>query len=202
MDLAGWLNRMLRPVPAWPIYLLGFGWSAWLLWQATTGAMGADPVKGLERALGKLGLQLLIGVLCLTPVRTGTGLNLIRYRRALGLTAFYYIVLHFAVWLILDMGLLLSLAMADVVKRPYVTIGMAGLVLLVPLAITSNDWMIRRLGPARWRKLHRLTYPAVVLGAVHYLWLVKAWPIEPFLYLLAVIGLVGLRARPRSARVT
>ena len=112
MDLAGQLNRTLRPVPAWPIYLAGFGWAAWLLWQATSGAMGADPVKELEHALGKLGLQLLIAVLCITPARTWLGLNLVRYRRALGLTAFYYIVLHFAVWVVLDLGLLLLQSMA------------------------------------------------------------------------------------------
>lgn len=201
MDLAGQLNRTLRPVPAWPIYLAGFGWSAWLLWQAASGAMGADPVKELEHALGKLGLQLLIAVLCITPARTWLGLNLVRYRRALGLTAFYYIVLHFAVWVVLDMGLLLSQAMADIVKRPYVTIGMAGLLLLIPLAATSNDRMIRRMGAARWRRLHRLTYPAVLLGAVHYLWLVKAWPAEPILYLLAVLAMLSWRALPKASRV-
>lgn len=201
MDLAGQLNRTLRPVPAWPIYLAGFGWSAWLLWQAASGAMGADPVKELEHALGKLGLQLLIAVLCITPARAWLGLNLVRYRRALGLTAFYYIVLHFAVWVVLDMGLLLSQAMADIVKRPYVTIGMAGLLLLIPLAATSNDRMIRRMGAARWRRLHRLTYPAVLLGAVHYLWLVKAWPAEPILYLLAVLAMLSWRALPKASRV-
>lgn len=193
MELASRLNRVFRRVPPWTIYLCGFGWSVWLLWQAASGAMGADPVKGLEHALGKLGLQLLVAVLCITPLRKLTGVSLIRFRRALGLTAFFYIVLHFLVWVALDMGMLLSLAAADIVKRPYVTVGMAGLLLIIPLAITSNDRMIRRLGPVRWRRLHLLTYPAVLLGAVHYLWLVKSWPPEPILYLLAVVGLLGLR---------
>lgn len=201
MTLADRINKFSRKVPTWAIYLAGFLWSAWLLWQATTGGMGADPVKGLERGLGKLGLQLLVAVLCITPVRAALGLNLIRFRRALGLTAFYYIALHFTVWLVLDMGLLLSQALADVVKRPYVTIGMAGLLLMIPLAVTSNDRMIRRLGAGRWRKLHKLTYPAVLLGGVHYLWLVKSWPPEPILYLAAIILLVALRFAPTRKRV-
>lgn len=201
MDPVGRLNQFARRMPPWLIYLAGFGWSAWLLWQATTGAMGADPVKGLEHALGKLGLQLLIAVLCITPARTYLALNLIRFRRALGLTAFYYIALHFTVWIVLDIGLLLSLALADIVKRPYVTIGMAGLLLMIPLAVTSNDRMIRRLGAGRWRKLHKLTYPAVLLGGVHYLWLVKSWPPEPILYLMAITALIALRFVPIRKRV-
>lgn len=201
MDLVGRLNRMSRRVPPWLIYLGGFTWSGWLMWQATSGGMGADPVKGLEHALGKTGLQLLIAVLCITPARRYLGLNLIRFRRALGLTAFYYIAMHFLAWIVLDMGLLISQALGDIVKRPYVTIGMAGLVLLIPLALTSNDRMIRRLGAGRWRKLHQLTYPAVLLGGVHYLWLVKSWPPEPILYLGAIVGLLVLRLAPTRGRV-
>ena len=201
MDLAGRINRLARQVPAWTIYLTGFAWSAWLLWQATTGMLGADPVKGLERGLGKLGLQILVAGLCVTPLRRYLGVNLIKFRRALGLTAFYYIAMHFLTWVVLDMGLLLSQALGDIVKRPYVTIGMAGLVLMIPLAITSNNAMVRRLGAARWQKLHRLTYAAVLLGAVHYIWLVKAWPLQPFLYLAAILALLALRVAPKMARV-
>ena len=193
MDLTSQINAGARRVPTWGVYLVGFLWSAWLLWQATSGGLGVDPVKGLEHALGKLGLQILLGGLCITPLRKYSGINLVRFRRALGLTAFYYIVLHFLSWLVLDMGLLVAQALGDIIKRPYITIGMAGLVLLIPLAMTSNNQMVRRLGAARWQRLHKLTYPAVILGALHYLWLVKAWPLEPVLYLLAAIGLVGIR---------
>lgn len=193
MGLVGWMNTQARRAPTWTIYVAGGLWSAWLLWQALHGGLGADPVKGLERALGKLGLQLLVAGLCVSPLRKYAGLNLIRFRRALGLTAFYYIALHFMTWLVLDMGLLLQQALADILKRPYVTIGMAGLLLLIPLAVTSNNWMVRRLGAARWQRLHKLTYPAVTLGAVHYVWLVKAWPLEPFVYLGAVLALIALR---------
>ena len=201
MDIVSRFNKAARLVPTWTIYLAGFVWSAWLLWQATTGGLGPDPVKGLERSLGELGLQLLVLGLGITPLRTYAGLNLIRFRRALGLTAFYYIALHFLTWLVLDMGLLMSQALGDIIKRPYVTIGMAGLVLLIPLAATSNNRMVRRLGAARWQKLHRLTYAAVLLGSVHYIWLVKAWPLEPFLYLGAILVLLASRALPQQRRV-
>ncbi|MBS0563728.1 MAG: protein-methionine-sulfoxide reductase heme-binding subunit MsrQ [Proteobacteria bacterium] len=195
------INRAARRVPPWLIYLAGFGWSAWLLWEAASGALGADPVKGLERGLGKLGLQILVAVLCISPLRRHLGVNLIRFRRALGLTAFYYIAMHFVAWIVLDMGLLILQALGDIVKRPYVTIGMAGLVLMIPLALTSNDRMVRRLGAARWQRLQRLTYPAILLGSVHYIWQVKAWPLEPFLYLVAILALLALRfpAAPRRA---
>lgn len=201
MDIVARINKGARSVPTWTIYLAGFLWSAWLLWQATTGGLGADPVKGLERGIGKLGLQLLVLGLTITPLRKYAGLNLIRFRRALGLTAFYYIALHFLTWLVLDMGLLLSQALGDIIKRPYVTIGMASLLLLIPLAVTSNNRMVKRLGAAKWQKLHKLTYPAVLLGSVHYIWLVKAWPVEPFLYMGAILVLLASRAIPQQRRV-
>ncbi len=202
MDIVSRINKAARLVPTLTIYLAGFLWSAWLLWQATTGGLGADPVKGLERSLGELGLQLLVLGLAITPLRKYAGLNLVRFRRALGLTAFYYIALHFLTWLVLDMGLLLSQALGDIIKRPYVTIGMASLLLLIPLAVTSNNRMVKRLGAANWQKLHRLTYAAALLGSVHYIWLVKAWPVEPFLYLGAILVLLGSRLdRPRR-RIT
>lgn len=201
MDLVSRINKGARLLPPWTIYLTGFLWSAWLLWQATTGGLGADPVKGLERSLGELGLQLLVLGLAITPMRRFAGLNLIRFRRALGLTAFYYIALHFLTWLILDMGLLLSQALGDIIKRPYVTVGMASLLLLIPLAVTSNNRMVKRLGAANWQKLHRLTYVAVLLGSVHYIWLVKAWPVEPFLYLGVILMLLVSRVIPQQRRV-
>ena len=193
MTLVARINAGAKRVPPWVIYGVGFTWSAWLFWQAVNGHLGADPVKGLERALGKLGLQLLVAGLCVTPLRKFAGVNLIRFRRALGLTAFYYIAMHFLTWIALDMGLLLSQALADIFKRPYVTIGMAALALLTPLAITSNNRMVRRLGAARWQWLHKLTYLAVPLGALHYIWLVKAWPPEPFVYMGVILALLATR---------
>ncbi|MCX8508760.1 MAG: protein-methionine-sulfoxide reductase heme-binding subunit MsrQ [Rhodobacteraceae bacterium] len=201
MDIVGRINRGARAIPTWGVYLVGFLWAAWLLWQATTGGLGADPVKGLERGIGKLGLQLLVLGLMITPLRKYAGLNLIRFRRALGLIAFFYIALHFLTWLVLDMGLLLSQALGDIFKRPYVTIGMASLLLLIPLAATSNNRMVRRLGAVKWQRLHKLTYPAVLLGSVHYIWLVKAWPLEPFLYLGAILLLLAMRLKIPQNRI-
>lgn len=189
----------MRPVPAWTLYVAGALPVLWLVWAAGTGGLGIDPVKEMEHRLGLWGLQLLVAGLCVTPLRRFAGVNLIRFRRAIGLVAFAYIFLHLLVWLVLDMGMLWDQTLKDIAKRPYVTMGMAGFAALVPLALTSNDWSLRRLGAARWRRLHRLTYFAVLAGGVHYLWLVKAWPLEPFLYLGAILALLGLRMVPRRA---
>ena len=200
MNIAASVNGWVRRVPAWPIYIVGAALPVWLLYQGLTGGLGADPVKGIERPLGLWALRLIVLGLCITPLRKYAGINLIKYRRAIGVTAFSYVVLHFLTWIVLDMGLLVQQALLDVVKRPYVTIGMAALLMLIPLAATSNNWSVRRLGAARWQKLHRLTYPVAVLGAVHYLWLVKSWPLSPFLYLGAVLALLAVRLVSRRAK--
>lgn len=199
MTPADRINAAARRVPPGAIYALALLPLAWLVGAAATGGLGIDPVKEMEHRLGLWGLQLLVAGLCVTPLRRFAGVNLIRFRRAIGLVAFAYILLHLLVWLVLDMGLLWEQALKDIVKRPYVTMGMAGLAALVPLAATSNDGSLRRLGPVRWRRLHRLTYLAALAGGVHYLWLVKSWPLEPFLYLGAILALLGLRVLPRRA---
>lgn len=196
MGLADTVNRAARLVPAWPIYLAGAALPAWLLWSGATGGLGADPVKSIERTLGLWSLKLIVAGLCITPLRRFAGVNLLKYRRAVGLLAFFYVALHFLAWLVLDMGMLWAQALADIVKRPYLTVGMAAMVLLAPLAATSNNWSVRRMGAARWRSLHRLVYPAALLGAIHFLWLVKAWPPQPFAYLAIVIVLLFLRRVP------
>ncbi len=201
MSYADQINGRLRQLPTWPIYIVGALPPLWLFWLGATGGLGVDPVKGLERQLGELGLQLIVAGLCITPLRRYAGVNLLKFRRAVGLLAFFYILLHFLCWIVLDMGLLVSQALGDIVKRPYVTIGMAGLLMLLPLALTSNNWAVRRLGAARWQRLHRLTYGAALAGALHYLWLVKAWPVEPFVYLGAILGLLALRLRQTRRRV-
>lgn len=167
----------------------------WFL--AATGGLGPEPINALIRELGLLGLQLMVLGLMVTPLRRFVGVNLLRFRRALGLTAFFFLVQHLGVWLILDIGDPARI-WADIVKRPHVTMGMAGFLMLLPLALTSNDLSVRRMGAARWRALHRLTYAAVLAAAVHFLWLVKGWPLEPFLYAGAILLLLGLRLIPRS----
>lgn len=195
------LNTGLRRVPPWAIYLLAVAHVCWLFWQGATGGLGVEPIKALEHALGETGLKLLIVVLAITPLRRFAGINAIRLRRALGLAAFMYITVHLAVWLILDLQSL-DRVWADIVKRPYITIGMLGFILMLPLAVTSNDWSVRRLGP-RWRRLHRLTYFAVVLGALHFVMLVKGFQIEPLIYLAIILLLLALRTRwrPQIGRV-
>ena len=193
------LNTILRKLPPWTLYLLGAFYPSWLLWQGLTGGLGVDPVKVMEHSLGERGLQLLIATLAVTPLRRFTGLNLLRFRRALGLLTFFYILLHLLVWLVLDVQIL-SQVWADILKRPYITIGMVGFVLMLPLALTSNTFSMRRLG-RRWNRLHKASYAVAILGAVHFVMLVKGFQIEPLLYLAAVILLLLLRLRSRRPGV-
>ena len=189
------LNTIARRVPTWVVYIVGLLPIPWLLFQAQTGGLGAEPIKALEKELGLLALQLLIAGLAITPARRYLRLNFIKFRRALGLLAFIYVSLHLLVWLVLDVGIL-SQIWADILKRPYITIGMAGFACLVPLAATSNNFSIRKLG-ATWRKLHRLTYLAAILAGVHFIWLVKGFQIEPLLYMAAILALLVLRLPKR-----
>ena len=190
---ARWINDRLRPVPAWPLYPLGMVPFALLIWQVAAGNLGPDPLKAIEHRLGDLGLQFLLAGLCVTPLRDLTGVVLIRYRRALGLLCFAYASLHLATWVGLDLQLRWSEIGADLTKRPYIILGMVGFVALVPLAITSNNLSLRKLGPLRWKRLQRLAYLAAFVIALHYLILAKAWIAKPMLYFAAAMLLLALR---------
>ncbi len=192
---ANMLNTALRKVPGWLVYTLGALPFAWLVVQLFTGGLGVDPVKALEHRLGEIGLQFLIAGLAVTPLRRLTGVNLLKHRRAIGLLGFFYVFAHLLVWLVLDIQLLWGQIWADILKRPYITIGMLAFVLMVPLAITSNNASLRRIGAAAWRRLHRLTYAVVLLGAVHFVMVVKGWQVEPFIYLGIIVALLLLRIR-------
>lgn len=152
------INSLFRMVPVWLVYMGGMLPAGILFYQGFSGALGAEPIKALEHEYGELALQLLVATLAITPLRRLLGLNLMRFRRAIGLLCFFYVSCHLLVWLLLDVQLLGQI-LADILKRPYITIGMASFVLMLPLALTSNGISVRRLG-ARWRLLHRLTYPA------------------------------------------
>lgn len=193
------LNRLFRRIPTWAVYVAGILPFLWIVWLTVSNGLGADPVKAIELRLGELGLQFLIGGLVITPLRWA-GLNLVRFRRAIGLVAFFYVTMHLSAWVVLDMGLRWQEMANDLVKRWYIIIGMLGFAAMVPLAITSNNRSIRRLGAAAWNRLHRLTYLAVLAGAIHYVVLVKAWPIEPLLYLGAAVSLLALRLWKARAR--
>lgn len=199
MSLSQSVNQGLRNVPTWPIYILGSLPVAWLVFQLFTGRLGIDPVKVLEREMGELALQILIGALLITPLRNVTGINLIRFRRAIGLLGFSYVAIHLSVWLLLDIQLLWGEIAKDILKRPYITIGMFAFLCLIPLAVTSNNLSIRKLGPLKWRKLHKLAYLATFAGGVHYVMVVKGWQIEPFLYLGGIVLLLAMRVKLRRA---
>lgn len=170
--MAGRASGIADSVIGWGIYVVGLMPAAIYFWLGATGGLGADPVREFEQTLGLWALRFLILTLAVTPLRELAGVNLLRYRRALGLLAFWYAVMHFTVYLTLDRGLLWGTILPDIAKRPFITLGFSALVLLVPLALTSNRLSIRRLG-RNWRRLHRLIYVAAALAAVHYLMATK-----------------------------
>jgi sulfoxide reductase heme-binding subunit YedZ len=162
--------------------------------------LGVDPVKELEHECGKTALNLLLLTLAVTPVRELTGQpQLLRLRRMLGLFAFFYVLLHFTIYLVLDLELNFATLGADIAKRPYITIGFTALLLLIPLAVTSTNGMMRRLG-RRWQTLHRLVYAIAVLGVWHFYWQVKRDVREPLLYIGILALLLGYRVIRARAR--
>ena len=176
---------------------------AWLICGAMEwlgASLGADPVKKLEHECGKTALNFLLLTLAVSPVRSLAGLpQLLRLRRMLGLFAFFYATLHFSVYLVLDLELNWHMLGADIAKRPYITIGFTALLLMIPLALTSTNGMMRRLG-RRWQRLHRLVYVIALLGVWHFYWQVKRDVREPLIYagVLAML-LVYRYARARLA---
>lgn len=187
------INQVARKVPTWLVYIVCLIPVPVLLYQGITGGLGREPISALEHKLGELALQLLIVGLCVSPLRRLTGVNLIKFRRSFGVLAFTYVSLHLMVWAVLDVQSI-SRVFADIIKRPYIMIGMAAFVLMIPLAVTSNNRSIRALG-AMWRKLHLLTYPIAILAAVHFIWLSKGFQLEPMVYLAVILGLLSLRVR-------
>lgn len=191
MHVSDTINRAARRLPSWLIYIGSLGYAGWMLWLGLNNQLGAEPVKALEHALGEAALYFLVGGLAITPLRRFTGVNLLKFRRAAGLACFFFVTMHLMTWAVLDVQRL-DRVWADIVKRPYITVGMVAFVLLVPLAVTSNNLSVRRLG-VRWRKLHMLLYPAAILGGVHYVLLSKGFQIRPLVFLLVILVLVALR---------
>ena len=168
--------------------------AAALVYGVFTDNLTANPIEYITHSTGNTALAFLIITLSITPLRRLTGRNeLIRLRRMLGLFAFFYACLHLSTWVILDWFFDVARMAADVVERPFITIGMATFLLLLPLAVTSTAGMIRRLGK-RWQKLHRLVYVAAFTAIVHFWWVVKADFREPRLWALALSVLLGFRA--------
>ena len=156
-------------------------------------SLGANPIEELLHEFGLWGLKFLLLTLTITPLRRWTGWGwLLRFRRMLGLYAFFYIVLHFLTYAVLDQGLAITLIIEDVIKRPYITLGMTGFVLLIPLAVTSTRGMMRKLGK-RWVKLHRLVYVIAILGVWHFYWQVKLDTLEALVYAVILAVLLAIR---------
>lgn len=178
--------------------LVPFALMSWGAWQDD---LGANPLETVTHGTGDWALRFLLITLAMTPLRRLLRSNWpISLRRMLGLFTFFYASLHFLVWLVLDQEMLWQNILADIVKRPYVTVGFLAWLFLVPLALTSTKGMIRRLG-RNWSRLHRLVYPIALLGVLHYLWLVKADLLEPLIY-AAILGLLLVaRIRPLQARI-
>jgi len=192
-----WINQLLRKVPTWLVYIVGLIPVPLFLYLAQTGGLGREPIKALEHELGELALKLIIVGLAITPLRKFVGLNLIKFRRSIGVLAFTYVALHLLVWLVLDVGIL-SQIWADILKRPYITIGMVGFVVMIPLAVTSNNWSVKRLG-GKWRRLHQLTYVAAALGGLHFIMIAKGIQLEPLIYMAVILSLLAYRL-PMFAR--
>ena len=203
-------NQAIRWVLKPAVFLASLGPAAWLTWAALTNNLSANPLADLTNETGVWALRFLCLTLLLTPLRKLAGLNVAaRFRRMLGLYAFFYATLHFLTYVIADrfagldfpdgmlawstaVNLLKSIG-EDIYKRPFITVGFAALLSMVPLAITSTAGMIRRLGGKRWNTLHRLVYGTAVAGVVHYYWLVKADVSRPLLYGAAVALLLAPR---------
>ncbi|RCX33199.1 sulfoxide reductase heme-binding subunit YedZ [Thioalbus denitrificans] len=167
---------------------------ALLAWRAVSGGLGANPIEAFIRHNGDWALRLLLLTLAVTPLRRLTGWTWpLRVRRMIGLFAFFYATLHLLGYVGLDQFFDWPAIGADILKRPYITIGMSAFALLVPLAATSTDAMLRRLGGRRWQRLHRLAYLAAGAGVLHFLWLVKADLREPLLYAAILLLLLGFR---------
>ena len=165
-----------------------------------TGALGANPIEEVMDWLGNWGIRFVMIALAVTPLRKISGWNwLLRFRRMLGLFAFFYVLMHFLTWFYLDQGMLWSAIVEDIAERPFITIGMTALALLTAMAITSTNGMRRRMGK-RWNTLHKSVYVVGVLAVWHYWWQVKADFVEPLIYAIILAALLGYRFANRKRR--
>lgn len=166
-------------------------------------ALGANPVEAVEQGTGKWTLRFLIFTLMITPLRRTTGWNeLIKYRRMVGLFAFFYATVHLSIYFSLDVGFSLGDVVHDVIKHPYITMGMLAWLTLVPLAITSTRGWVRRLSGKRWARLHRLIYITAIAASIHFLWAVKKDISEPLVYIAIFAVLLGYRLWVAAPRLT
>jgi len=189
------IQRVAKPL----VFILSLAPAIWIATLVFTGQAGANPVEALNRFLGDWALRFLLLVLAITPLRKLTGWNqLARFRRMIGLYAFFYAALHVTSYVVLDQFFDWQTIWADIVKRTYITVGMACILMLLPLAITSTNGMIKRLGGKRWKALHTLVYPAGIAACLHYFMMVKADIREPLIYGAILAVLLGYRLIGKS----
>ncbi len=192
-------TRVALKVGVWVVALVPL---ARLLYGFWIDDLTVNPIEYVTRELGQTALRLLLASLAATPLRILFGLSWpLTLRRLLGLFAFFYVCLHFGVWIVLDHFFDWRTMTDDVVKRPWITVGVTALLLLVPLAATSTTGMIKWMGGVAWRRLHRLVYVAAVLGVLHYIWLAKKVLIQPWVYATLLAVLLGIRAADALRRL-
>jgi sulfoxide reductase heme-binding subunit YedZ len=183
------MQRLFRPT----VFLLCLVPLVWLVVDGLSDKLGANPIEAITHRTGDWTLRLLLLTLAATPMRRLLRWNWpLRVRRMLGLFTFFYAILHFATYLVLDQFFDWDEILKDIVKRPYITVGFTALLLLIPLAVTSTNGMMRRLG-RRWAQLHQLVYVIATLGVFHYLWLVKADRLQPLVYAGILLALLLVR---------
>lgn len=186
-----------------PLFLAALGPALYLVagvFGVAGVSLGANPVEAIMDLAGVWALRFLLIGLAITPLANLTGRRwLIAYRRMIGLFAFFYLSLHLVVYVVLDRTLDVGLILEDVVKRPFITIGLAAFLMLIPLAVTSTKGWMSRLG-RRWKSLHRLVYPAAILGVWHYYWQVKLDTLEPLVYAVILAILLGYRVQQKQAK--
>ncbi|MDX1252521.1 MAG: sulfoxide reductase heme-binding subunit YedZ [Gammaproteobacteria bacterium] len=185
-----WITRVLKPA----VFVLCLLPLAWLAWDAVNQQLGANPIEKISRRTGDWALRFLLITLAITPAWRLLNWNgLMRLRRMLGLFAFFYACLHFVNYLVIDQFFDMDEIIKDVLKRKYITVGFISFLLLIPLAVTSTNKMMKRLGGKRWQRLHQLAYAITIGGVVHYLWLVKKDLREPLIYAALLALLLGYR---------
>lgn len=176
------------------VWILCLAPAGLLLYRGVQSELGANPIEKVMNDLGYWTLTLLVASLAITPLRRLPGLNwLIRFRRLLGLFAFFYVCLHFVTYLVLDQELDLAAVLKDIPQRPFILVGFLAFILLIPLAATSTTWSIRKLGGKNWNRLHRLVYVSAALGVLHFWWKVKADYFQPGLFAAILAFLLGYR---------
>jgi sulfoxide reductase heme-binding subunit YedZ len=187
------LNTILKNISPRYVYFMGLLPFLILVLMAFSNSLGIDPVKKLEHELGDFSIKFLIFTLAISPIQEIFKVNLVKYRRALGVLTFFYAMCHFLTWVAFDIQFIWELLIRDLIKRPYITIGFLAFVGMTPLAITSNAFFLRKMGPVSWRNLHKLIYPIGLLAGAHFVMVKKVWEVEAMIYLVMILTLVGIR---------